>query len=88
MRSAWPSELEGRATFLPRRRYQERKVTPADEAAAFRVLVDYVRRVPGVVARGSLTRKGSGDTVRLTSPPHGLVLRARGKGVSEEGGRE
>jgi hypothetical protein len=34
------TELEGRATFLPRRRYQEWKVAPADEAAAFRVLED------------------------------------------------
>jgi hypothetical protein len=34
------TELEGRATFLPRRRYQERKVAPEYEMAAFRVFVD------------------------------------------------
>ena len=28
------------ATFVPRRRYQERKVAPADGVAALRVLVD------------------------------------------------
>ena len=44
MRSGWrffrKAGLYDRATFLPRRRYQEWKVAPADGVAAFRVLVD------------------------------------------------
>ena len=46
------------------------------------------RRVPGVVARGSLTCREAADTVSLTSPLTAWCCAPGGKGVSEEGGRE
>jgi hypothetical protein len=45
------------------------------------------KEMPGVVARGSLTRREAAYTVRLTSPLTAWWRAPGGKGVSEEGGR-
>ena len=92
MRSGWP--LFRRLSLVPRNLSPPPSLsiaegcTPAHGVAAFRVLVEEEGECLAWWSGGSLTRKGSGDTVRPLPPSRRLgVARPGGKGVSEEGGR-